>query len=154
MIEWLAHGWFEIVQTLGIAGSLLYAAYGFHLDRRMRDTELLISITNAHRSIWERMIEQPGLGRVLDPSVDVKKAPPSPAEARFVKLVLLHLAAVHRAIQNGAYLETPEMRRDIRQFLSKPIPRKILGGFMDYQNPEFRGYILKLSPDADPNTEE
>jgi hypothetical protein len=144
MAQWLAQHWFEIVQTLGIAGSLFYAGQAFDLDRKMRRTEMLLSLTEAHRSIWARMIEQPELARVLDPKADISVSPPTAAETRFVKLVLLHLSAVHGAIRNRAYHSSPEMDQDVRQFLNLPIPRSVLVSFLRYQGREFREYVGTL----------
>jgi len=144
MAQWLSHHWFDILQTLGIVGGLLYSGLGFSLDRRMRRTELVLSLTDAHREIWESMIEQPELARVIDPNADAAAVPPSAAEARFVKLVLLHVCAVHRAILNRAYRGSPEMDEDVRQFLLLPIPRLVLAEFLPYQDREFRDYVASL----------
>ena len=144
MVQWLAESWFDIVQTLGIAGSLFYAGRAFSLDRRMRSTEVLLYLTQAHRSIWERMIEHPELGRVLEPEADIETTPPSVAETRFVKLVLLHLSEVRSAVANKAYRPSPELDEDVRKFLSLPIPRAVLDTFLPYQDQRLRDYVRSL----------
>ena len=152
MLLWLRASWFEIVQTLGIAGSLFYAGQAFLLDRRMRKTELLLSLTEAHRSIWERLIEQPELARIRDSAVNTKVAPPTAAEARFVNLVFLHIAAVHQAIINRAYHSSPGMDADVRQFLKLPIPHFVLGTFLPYQDQKFRDYVESLLDSREPES--
>lgn len=150
MAQWLTESWFEIFQTLGIAGSLWYAGKALVLDRRTRRTEILLSLTEAHRSIWEKMIEHPELSRILDRGIDVVDAPPTEPETRFVKLLLLHLASVHRAILDRAYEPAPEMEDDVRIFLSLPIPRHVLRGVLPFQEKSFRLYVESLISDSPP----
>lgn len=140
----LASHWLEILNATGIVGGLLFTGLGFWHDQRMRRTEVVLSITESHREIWESMVEQPELARVLDPSADLVADPPSVAESRFVKLVLLHISATFHAIRNGTYPGSPGMDEDVRAFLSLPVPRSVLREFLPYQDEPFRGYVEGL----------
>ena len=144
MAAWLAQNWFEVFQSAALADSLLLAAAGFRLDARTRRTEVALSLTEAHRDIWERLIEQPELNRVRDPEVDLKLAPPTPAEKRFVQLVILHLATVLQAVREGAFDASPGMDDDIRGFLALPIPRLVAEAILPFQSEEFQAYLRRM----------
>jgi hypothetical protein len=141
MMSELAQYWLEILNAAGIVGGLLFTGLGFWHDQRMRRTEVILSLTESHREIWERMIEQPELARVLDPAADTVALPPTAAESRFVKLVLLHVSASLHAVRNGTYHGSSEMDEDVRSFLSLPIPRVVLEEFLPYQDEAFRHYV-------------
>lgn len=53
MWQWIAQNGFDLVQTTGVVGGLFYAGRSFKLDRRTRQTEVHISLAEAHRDIWE-----------------------------------------------------------------------------------------------------
>ena len=144
MAAWLAQNWLDLVQTAGVAGGLAVAVATLRLDVRVRRTEVALSLTEAHREIWERLIEQPWLGRVLDPSADTSTAPPDAVERRFVQLIILHLAAVREAVSEGAYRESPGMEEDVRGFLSLPIPRLVAEDILPFQTEEFQTYLRNL----------
>ena len=144
MAAWLAQNWLDLVQTAGVAGSLAIAVATLRLDVRVRRTEVALSLTEAHRDIWERLIEQPELNRVRDPGADVTVSPPTPAERRFVQLVILHLATVLQAVREGAFDASPGMNEDIRGFLSLPIPRLVAEAILPFQSEEFQAYLRRL----------
>lgn len=145
MLGQLASHWIEILNAAGIVGGLLFTGLGFWHDQRMRRTEVILSLTESHREIWERMIEQPELSRVLDPSADIVSKPPTPSESRFVKLVLLHVSASLHAVRNGTYHGSPEMDDDVRSFLSLPIPQVVLKEFLPYQDEAFSRYVERIN---------
>lgn len=144
MAAWLAQNWFEVFQSAALAGSLLFAGLALRFDARVRRTEVILSLTEAHREIWERLIEQPSLGRILDPSADAAASPPDAVERRFVQLVFLHLAAVRQAAWEGAYRESPGMEEDVREFLGLPIPRLVAEEILPFQTEQFQAYLREL----------
>lgn len=144
MVEWLAANWFTFIQTAGVVGGLLYNAAMLRMDTKVRRTEVILSLTEAHRDIWERLIEQPSLNRVLDPEANVHARPPTPAERRFVQLVIHHLATVRQAVKERAYDASPGMDEDIREFLTLPIPSAVASAMLPYQAPDFQEYLHRL----------
>jgi hypothetical protein len=114
------------------------------MDTRVRRTEVVLRLTEAHRDIWEKLVEQPSLARVLDPEASLREAPPSPAERRFVQLVLLHLATVRQAVNERTYDASPGMDEDIRQFLALPIPRLVASDILPFQTPDFQEFLQTL----------
>jgi hypothetical protein len=144
MASWLASNWFTLIQTAGVVGGLFYSAIALSIDTKVRRTEVLLALTEAHRDIWERLIEQPDLARILDAAADLRLLPPTPSERRFVLLVILHLGAVRMAIKEGAYGASPGMQEDLREFLALPIPRAVAMSALPYQAPEFQEFLHDL----------
>jgi hypothetical protein len=144
MAEWLATNWFAFIQTAGVVGGLLYSATALRMDTRVRRTEVILSLTEAHRDIWERLVEQPDLSRVLDAEANVHAEPPTPAERRFVQLVILHLATVRQAVKERAYEASPGTDQDIREFLALPIPHLVASAMLPFQSPDFQEYLHRL----------
>lgn len=144
MAEWIAENWFTFIQTAGIIGGLFYNAAELRMERKVRRTEVVLSLTEAHREIWEQLIERPELSRVLDPDANVHTHPPTTPERRFVQLVIHHLATVRQAVNERAYDASPGMNEDIRQFLSLPIPGVVVDGMLPYQSPDLQEYLHAL----------
>lgn len=144
MVAWLGTNWIDLLQTAGVVGGLLISAAALRMDTRVRRTEVILRLTEAHRDIWERLVEQPTLARVLEPGVSPSAAPPSPAERRFVQLVILHLATVRQAVREGTYDASPGMDDDIREFLSLPIPRSVAESLVRFQPADFQDYLRRL----------
>jgi len=143
MAEWLASNWLSI-QAAAIVGSLLFNVTILRMDLRVRRTEVMLSLTESHREIWEQLIERPELSRVLEPDANVHTQPPTPSEKHFVQLVVNHVATVRQAVKEGAYRATRGMDQDIREFLALPIPRIVAGGMLPYQAPDFQEYLHGL----------
>ena len=141
MVLWLASNWFTLIQTAGVVGGLFYSAIALRLDTKVRRTEVILALTEAHRDIWERLIEQPELARIIDPDADLRTSPPTAVERRFVLLVLLHVDTVRLAISEGAYQASAGMNEDLRAFLALPIPRSIAASTLPYQSPGFQEYL-------------
>jgi len=144
MWHWIAENGFPFIQTLGVAGGLFYAGRSFEWDRRTRETEIFISITEAHRDIWKNLVEHPKLARILDPHANLRTAPITVEEKRFVTLLYVHLSAVHQAIENGIYKSSPGMEEDIRHLIRLPIPASVLQEILPYQTPAFQAYLESL----------
>ncbi|MCB1130047.1 MAG: hypothetical protein KDN05_02895 [Verrucomicrobiae bacterium] len=144
MVSWLAQNWFDLLQTLGIVGGLFHAGASLHFDTKVRKTEINLSLTESHREIWQQMVEQPALSRILDPNADPKEEPIKPEERRFVNLVVMHVIATHNAIKEGVHADLPGLEDDVRALLALPIPREVVRAMLTYQSPEVRSYLQKL----------
>src|SRR4051812_12304414 len=102
--NWIALHWFELAQTVGIVGSLLFAAYTTRKDEGARRIANSIAITDQYRNIWKEIYEHPKLVRVLEKDTDVEKQPVSIEEERFVTMLILHLGTVFRATKHGEFV--------------------------------------------------
>ena len=144
ILPWFEQHWFSLLQSLGIVGGFAIAARSLSIDLRARKTEVFLSITAAHRDIWEHLVDRPELARVLDPAVDVSEAPPNPSEERFVLLILTHLNSVHLAMQNEVLPRSDGFIMDAGDFFSLPIPAVVLQKFLRYQDPAFQAFLTGL----------
>ena len=143
--EWLGQHWFTLLQSGGIIGGLLFTAVSLRIDATVRRVGNLIAITHEHRDIWKQIYERPELWRVLDPDVDLKKAPVTYEEHLFVNLLILHLASVYEAMKHGMFVHLPALQKDIRSFFSRPIPQSVWLAMRPLQDREFidliEGYL-------------
>jgi hypothetical protein len=122
METWIAENWFVLLQSTGIVGSLLFTGVSLSRATRARRVETWFTITDHHRDLWREVLDRPELARIRDTSPDLSAYPVTDAERRFIQLLIHHLAATHLAIQSGAIDEPSGLRRDIVEFLSRPIP--------------------------------
>ena len=136
--------WFDLVQTAGIVSGFVYTSISFSVDSRARRAAFTFDVNEAHREIWSALVADPNLARILDPDADIDRQPVTKEEEHFVLLVLLHLAAVHRAIELRLYPQWSGLANDIRRFFSLPIPKRILDHYLPLQAPEFIRFVLGL----------
>src|SRR4051812_13568852 len=94
---WLTANAFDLLNALGIVGSLLFTAHSLRSETKTRRIANLLSITEAHRNIWKEHFKNPHLARVLSPQADLSKEPVTPDEEIFVNLVIQHLGVVFQS---------------------------------------------------------
>ena len=98
VLHWLAEYWFDLTQTVGIIGGLVFAAHTLRKDERARTVSNTIAINEQYSRIWHEFYERPVLARIQKKDVDLNRHPVSDEEALFVKTLILHLDTVRRAI--------------------------------------------------------
>jgi plasmid maintenance system killer protein len=140
-LSWIAEHWFDLLQTVGIIGGLLLATYTTRKDEKARRISNLIAITGQHHDIWSELYERPQLARVLEKELDLKKHPVSVEESLFVKLIIVHLAAVHHAMKSGMFEKLEGLRKDVNGFFSAPIPKVAWEKFKPLQDASFVKFI-------------
>jgi hypothetical protein len=138
---WITGHWFDLLQTLGIVGGLLFTAYAALKNERATKIASLIAANEQHREIWEQLYTNPRLSRVLKKTVNLDKEPISDEEALFVRLLILHLGTVYRAMKSGVFVKLQGLQRDIQEFFSLPIPKAVWEGVRPFQNPDFVEFI-------------
>lgn len=142
-LAWAEHNWFVLLQSAGIIGSLLFTAASLRMDHKSRRTENLISITKAHRDIWEKLYRRPELARILDPLADPRTHPLTVEEELFIKLLIFHLNSTHRAAENDL-IKLPEgIETDIRRFFSRPLPQCVWPKVKPLLDAEFVVFVEK-----------
>jgi len=140
-VQWLGQNWFELLQTAGIGASLLFTAYSVRRDEKARQFSNLSAIKQDYIAIWNTLYERPELARVLDRTVDLNRHPASTAEWLFVKLLILHLDSVYRAIEAGLFVSVEGLQKDIEEFFKAPIPKAIWKKLRPLQDKEFVRFI-------------
>ena len=139
--SWLATHWFELIQTAGIVAGLVFNGYTTRKDSKERRISNLSAFKQDHIDIWSQTLTRPELDRVLDMSADLTRQPVSKAEWTFVKLLIIHLDSVYRAIQAGLFVDIGGLRRDIEDFFSAPIPKAVWEKMKGVQDAEFVRFI-------------
>jgi hypothetical protein len=109
-------------------------------SERSQRLQNLLELNKSYHSIWKTVLEQPGLGRVLEP-VDIKLEPISLQEDIMVRQVINHLFVVYKALKFGQLDKLEGMDKDIQDFFMLPIPRAIWEKYKVYQDGAFRKFI-------------
>ena len=122
---WLGQHWFDLVESAGIIASLLFSAYTTRKDERARRIGNLIAVNDEYRHIWREFYGEPKLARVLKRDVDLNKEPISDEEWLFVKVLILHLDTVRRAIKAKMFVKIEGLRQDVRDLFALPIPKAV-----------------------------
>jgi hypothetical protein len=138
MAGWLAQNWFDILSTIGIVGSLLFTAHSSRAETKTRRISNLITLTQNHREIWSALFKNPELERVVGTQ---SKEPITVQEEILVNLVIQHLQSVFYAVSDKLVLKPEQLRRDIRDFFSLPIPRAVWEKNKVFQNEEFVAFV-------------
>lgn len=119
---WVAHNWFDVLQTVAIVASFSTTVYTVNQDRRARRVAHAIEITKGHRELWTHFADRPDLRRVFDSN---PKRTVSRKESVFINQLILHLKLVYRASDLRLYDQPEGLRHDIRDFFSNPKPRMV-----------------------------
>lgn len=138
---WLQDNWFTLVQSAGIVAGLGFTALALRRDTRSRRITNLLIMTQHHREIWAEMYRRPELARVVTPHVDLRASPVTPSEALFVRLLILHLAAVFRAQACDEIVKLEGLQTDVRLFLAFPVPRAVWEQFKAFQDSDFVAFV-------------
>jgi hypothetical protein len=141
VFTWIYEHWLDILQSLGIISGFLFTAYTIRQEEKARKISHLFDINQHHHSIWRELYEQPRLRRILDKSADLDTNPLTDEEALFVNTLILHLSAVHRAIDADMSVTFQGLHLDIRQFFSLPIPKVVWIRMRPLQEQDFVAFI-------------
>ena len=141
VIYWFREHWFDLLQTVGITGSLLLAAYTTWKDAQARKIGNSIAINGQYRMIWKDIYEHPVLARVLEKDADVIETPISTGEELFVTTIIAHLSTVFRAMKHGEFVKLEGLQNDVREFFALPIPKAVWERLKAYQDANFAKFI-------------
>lgn len=150
---WWTDHWLQVVQGLGIVGSLLFTATALRQGAVNLRLNALLKLTEQHRHLWGEVHRSPELSRILCPEVDLVRDPLRSAEESFLNLAWVHfqtgweMALRHRMVSAEAY------RRDLTEFLALPLPRAVWNQTREVRDPEFVTFAdrcLATAPDRMP----
>lgn len=141
IFHWVAEHGFDLVGVVGIIASLLFTAASFRKDDRSRRISNLIAIKQQYRDVWQEFYDRPNLARVLKGDVDIANEPVSDDEFLFVKLLILHLDTVFRAMKAGTFVTLEGLQDDVAQFLSLPIPKFVWEKLKPLQDRAFIAFV-------------
>jgi hypothetical protein len=141
MTQWIAVHWFDLLQTIGIVGGLLFTAYATWKDEKSRKIGNLIAINAQYQGIWKEFYRHSELTRVLKPDADIAALPITEVEKRFIISLILHLNTVYHAMKEGMFVPIEGLQKDIRNFFSLPIPRSTWEKNRVFQNADFVRFV-------------
>jgi hypothetical protein len=139
--QWFAQHGFDLIQAVGVVGSLLFAAYTFQKNEKALRISNLLAIQQEYYDVWQAMYDRPGLARVLEKGVDLNKHPVTTREWLFVKMLILHLANIRRAMNMGMFVKLQGLQKDIQEFFALPIPKAVWEKMKAFQDDEFVAFV-------------
>jgi hypothetical protein len=140
IFSWMAEHGLDL-DTMAVTASLLIAAYTTFKDEKARKIGNLLAVSHQYREIWKEVYDQPQLFRILKRDVDLNKEPISNSERLFVKLLILHLDTVYRAMKAGMFVKLQGLRKDIKDFCSLPIPKAVWETMRPLQDKDFIKFV-------------
>lgn len=137
----LAEYWFDLLETISLLVGLFAAVHSIREGTRSLKVQNALALTSAHRDIWKMLHDHPQLQRVLRNDVNLRKHPPTVEEEIFVQMLILHLRTAIRARKADLEFGEENIRTDIRQFFSLPIPRAVWNSVRKYQGKDFQDFV-------------
>lgn len=138
---WLLEHWFDVAQTAGIIGGLLFTAQTIRKDEKARAISNTIALNEQYNHIWHELYERPELGRILQKDVDLNGHPVSNDETLFLKKLFLYLDVVRRAMQAGIFVKIQGLQKDVQDFFSLPIPNAVWEKIKPFQDGDFVSFV-------------
>ena len=125
VLVWLQGNWLDLVQVVAMIVGFVAAYLKFRDFQREQQIANSITITEAHREVWGRLIDNPDLQRLLDPQVDLAKNPAKVEEMVFVRFVALHYSCLLEAAASRKIRVRPGLQQELGGFFRLPLPRQI-----------------------------
>src|SRR5689334_11095550 len=123
ILTWISEHWFEVLQSAGIVGGLIFTGVTVRKDERARKIHNSITLNEQHREIWKEFSAYPELGRVMIPKRDLGREPISEREELFVNSLIVHLSTVYRAMKSDEFVVLEGLAKDVKTFFSLPVPQ-------------------------------
>lgn len=141
LLSWIGSHVFDLFSAAGIIAGLAFTTASYREDTRSRRLSNLVRLTEQHRDIWEETQNNPKLARIRDPQADLYTKPVTPEETQFVMLLMFHLHCWYRAIHEGEVRVLEGLEKDIRTFLTRPVPRHVWNERKVYFDSDFRHFV-------------
>lgn len=138
--------WFDLIQTIGIVGGLIFTGVSLRRDHTGRKLANLLVLKEEHRELWNAVREKGELSRILEPCADLVACPMTNAEEVFLRQVIVHAAVSYELIRNGTPLDMEAFRNDVEEFFNLPLPRAAWKMVRASQQKEFRTFLERASP--------
>lgn len=139
--SWVGQNWFNVIQTAGIVGGLLFGACAARREAKAREFENHLKITALHRELWSGVTSNPSLARVVEQNPDIVRSPITLAEQEFLNLAINHFQTGWRFAKSGSLVGLDEMTSDVRNFFSLPLPRRVWEKSKQFRNLQFVRFV-------------
>jgi hypothetical protein len=134
-------GHFNLIQTVGILGSL-WVAIGVGLrEAKAKEIENLLTISDQHRELWSQVESRPDLHRIFQTTVDIAHDPPSLVEAEFLNLAFVHYETGWKIAKIGGITTLKDLAEDARGFFALPLPRAVWEKTKEFRNKKFVRFV-------------
>lgn len=137
----------DILQSLSIVFSLVFAGITLRRNSKSRRASNLISLNNSHRDLWLNISGSPDGVRILNEQVDLVQKPISTKEHQLVVMAILHLSTTFQVFRLGVMTEVEGMKKDVKSFFELPIPKEVWKSNKVFQNRKFVDFIDKILSD-------
>lgn len=137
----LESNWFNLVQSVGIVASLLFAAVTIHRESRAHQMTALLALDEQHRDLWSELHRRPELARILAPEVDLVGKPVTTAESEFLNTVFVHFCTGWRLAAEHGVLSVDDLQRDLVGFLARPIPHQVWKQTLNIREQRFVAFV-------------
>jgi hypothetical protein len=144
-INWICIHGLELLQTVGLDGSVLFAAYAIYKEAQARRVGNAIAITGQYRKMRSEIFDHPQLLRVLAADAVIETTPITEIEAIYAAMMINHLSTVYQAMSLGEFIKLEGLREDAKELMSLPIPRAVWDRIKRMQNKDFVEFISGLS---------
>lgn len=132
---------FDLIQTLSILVGFYFTFRSFRDDTRSRRLEHLLDLNQQYIQGKQLIMEHPELSRVFKDKSKGGIASMTPLEINYIKQTIMHIYTVYMAMELKQLKPSVGIERDIRGFLSKPLPRKVWEDVRDLQDGDFVRYV-------------
>jgi hypothetical protein len=139
--QWFRDHWFQLLQSLGIVGGLVFTGWNIRAANRARRLSTLLEIAKSHRDIWGKAFGNPSMQRVLAADRDLAFEPLSQDERVFATLMIIHLSCLFEARKSKSMLPLEHLEDDMRDFMSMPVPTSVWQQMKGYQNADFVAFV-------------
>jgi len=139
--SWLDGNWFNLVQTVGVIGSLCMTAEAARREAKAREVENLLTIADHNRQLWsgvrqrkelKRIFQCEKVGHIVDATVD---------EEEFLNLVINHFQTTWCIAKIGGIITPKELADDAGSFFSLPVPHAVWERTKVDRNKEFVRFV-------------
>ena len=150
VLSWVENNWFQLLQTVGVVGGLVFTGISIRQSTRARKASDLLALTDQHRELWNEVYSRPGLERVFAPQADLLGKPISITEERFLNEVIVHFQMGWQLATSGSLLTLDAMKADVNAFFTLPLPRAVWEATRVGRDPEFVRFIESCREETGP----
>ena len=122
------------------------------LRKNTKSTQIgnLLSITQSHRDIWSKALEDEDLTAILSGDFDISDI--TRKQRMFINFIILHFASSFEAQKRGALIKAEQLRMDANSFFNLPAPNYIWKHQQKFQNSQFRNFVNDCIENGDKKT--
>ena len=140
---WLNAHWFDLVQSLGIVGSILLTSAALRSQALSQNLGHYLTLAADHRELWSEAHRRPDLSRIFRDDVNLSVAPMTTAEEEFLNLAIEHFATGWLMAQGTRLLSLNGLAADAATFFSRPLPRSAWDRTKHARDPRFVKFVEK-----------